>query len=641
MTKTLLSICLLIAGFVGGTQAEVIDYLNPKPFGDVDPGLEPPETLTTGTWWKTETPTKRWKQVQPWVQSRKRSEVLAFALYTVNHGTLKLTAQCFPLLPEEPKTIDLELLIDGAWTKVASKPVQYPGWSAHFRVEDLNNDIDIPYRLKLGSLSEFDGLVRKDPGDKDALVVALMSCNSPRDEKLYTRPQLVENLKYHDPDLLFFAGDQNYTHEEATYGWLQFGVQFASIMKDRPTICIPDDHDVGQYNLWGANGKHSSAGKAGDDGGYCYPPEFVNMVQRQQTWNLPDAFDPTPVQRGIGVYYTDYTLGGVSFAILEDRKFKSGPQGNIPKMGPRPDHINDPSYDRTSIDLPGLTLLGDRQLSFLDHWARDWSDAHFKMVLSQTAFSGNVHLHGEKDNRLLADLDSNGWPQSGRNRALEYLRSTRALHLCGDQHLATVVKHGIDSYRDGPFGFAGPALVNSVYGRWWWPEAERAGGGHSVASPLPWVGDYEDGMGNRITMHAYANPSLGTNKELVNDPTGQNRGDGYGLVRINTQTGHVVLECWPRYSDVSKNDAEQFAGWPIQFNLAANDGRPIVSYLPAVDLPVTDAVVELTNLDTGELIYCHRVKGDTFRAPIYDATGNYQLKAGKDSPDTVLLTVKK
>ncbi len=47
----------------------------------------------------------------------------------------------------------------------------------------------------------------------------------------------------------------------------------------------------------------------------------------------------------IGVYFTRLTVGGVDFAIQEDRKFKSGPAGKIPKMGPRPDHINDPKYD--------------------------------------------------------------------------------------------------------------------------------------------------------------------------------------------------------------------------------------------------------------------------------------------------------
>ena len=75
---------------------------------------------------------------------------------------------------------------------------------------------------------------------------------------------------------------------------------------------------------------------------------------------MPDPFDATPIERGIGVYYTNLLLGGIDFAILEDRKFKSGPQGKIPKMGPRPDHINDPAYDRASVDLPELKLLGDR-----------------------------------------------------------------------------------------------------------------------------------------------------------------------------------------------------------------------------------------------------------------------------------------
>jgi hypothetical protein len=43
-----------------------------------------------------------------------------------------------------------------------------------------------------------------------------------------------------------------------------------------------------------------------------------------------------PAQRrpGISCYYTSLTLGAVDFAILEDRKFKSGPKGKIPEHGP-------------------------------------------------------------------------------------------------------------------------------------------------------------------------------------------------------------------------------------------------------------------------------------------------------------------
>ena len=174
------------------------------------------------------------------------------------------------------------------------------------------------------------------------------------------------------------------------------------------------------------------------------------MVQRQQTWHLPDPVDPAPVDRGIGVYFTRLRVGGVDFAILEDRKFKSGPQGKIPQQGPRPDHITNTAYDPKSIDLPDLELLGDRQLRFLHQWGEDWTGAQMKAVLSQTAFCGAVHLHGTRNNRLLADLDCNGWPQSERNRALEAIRRAWAVHLCGDQHLAVVVKHGIAEWGDGP-----------------------------------------------------------------------------------------------------------------------------------------------------------------------------------------------
>ncbi|MFC1760723.1 hypothetical protein ACFL6U_01425 [Planctomycetota bacterium] len=139
--------------------------------------------------------------------------------------------------------------------------------------------------------------------------------------------------------------------------------------------------------------------------------------------------------------------------------------------------------------MSGLTLLGDRQLKFLDAWARDWSDTEMKVALSQTAFCGAVHIHGNKDaKRLLADLDCNGWPQTPRNNALKALRRARASHLCGDQHLAVSVQHGIDTFRDGPYAFTAPAIVNTIYGRWWYPEDEKPGGGTPIGGPNPWGG---------------------------------------------------------------------------------------------------------------------------------------------------------
>ena len=94
--------------------------------------------------------------------------------------------------------------------------------------------------------------------------------------------------------------------------WLLFGRQFGDIIRDRPTICIPDDHDVGQGNLWGEGGKQALLPGAAD-GGYRMPPDYVRMVERAQTSHLPDPYDPTPIERNIGVYYTSLNVAGIDW----------------------------------------------------------------------------------------------------------------------------------------------------------------------------------------------------------------------------------------------------------------------------------------------------------------------------------------
>ena len=81
----------------------------------------------------------------------------------------------------------------------------------------------------------------------------------------------------------------------------------------------------------------------------------------------------------------------------------------------------------------------------------------------------------------------------------------------------STVKHGIDEYGDGPYGFTSPALVNTIYGRWWHPLDESAGANPVPGSPLPWTGDFLDGLGNRISMMAYANPT--TSRTRRSGPT--------------------------------------------------------------------------------------------------------------------------
>ncbi|MFN7733006.1 MAG: hypothetical protein ACK5OB_13975 [Pirellula sp.] len=607
---------------MAGTRplAAPADFAGDRPFGEEYPNLD---SLATGEWWKKEAKGPN----PPPSMKVPRDQVIAFAIYTIDADVLSMSAQLYPLMPEESREVRLEILKDGAWTQIALAEVHYPGWDAHFRVRSWDASISVPYRVRHGEQAFFEGTIRRNPVDRDTIVVASMSCNSSRTTG--SRPEIVEHLLKQDPDVVFFAGDQTYRHTEHTAGWIEFGLQFRDLIKDRPTVTIPDDHDVGHPNLWGESGRKGKR-QDGADGGYYYPVPYVQMVERQQTSHLPPAFDPKPLNSGIGVYFTRMRWGGIDFAILEDRKFKSAPIGNIPPMGPRPDHINDPTYDPKSIDLPGLQLLGERQHRFLNGWVLDWEGAQMKCVLSQTAFCGAVHMHGKRDDRLLADLDCNGWPQAQRRRALAELRRVRALHLCGDQHLAVVVKHGIDAPGDGPYGFTSPALVNTIYGRWWHPLDERAGEHAVKDSPLPWTGDYRDGLGNPIRMLAYANP------QNVGDE--RQRADGYSIARFHKPTRTATLECWPRFSSADADDGQQFPGWPIEIRMEDNDGREAKGWLPKLVFQgVNNAVVSVREEKTGELLYCVRSAGGEFQPVVY-APGKYTIQIGPDSPDGVELT---
>ena len=602
-------------------------------FGPEFPQLD---SLTTGEWWTKgalaaasngKPKNKGGGQSAAPSMDVPRDEVVCFAYYTQQNGVLKMSAQLFPLKPDEPRVARLEVKREGEdWKEIAKGEVHYPGWDAHFRVEGWDGSKSVPYRVRHGAKALFEGLIRRDPVDKNEIVVANMSCNSSR--TIGPRTEIIDNLRAQDPDVLFFGGDQTYRHTEHTAGWIEFGLQFRDIIRDRPTVCIPDDHDVGHGNLWGeAGGQSHISGDA--DGGYRYPPSYVNQVQRQQSWHLPDSPDNAPVNRGISVYFTRMIVGGVDFAILEDRKFKTGPSGTIPQMGPRPDHINDPGYDPKSIDLPGLELLGERQEKFLREWGQDYSlGAQMKCVLSATAFCGAVHMHGGPNNRLLADLDCNGWPQAGRKRALLEIRRAWAPHLCGDQHLAAVVQHGIEQFSDGPFSFTSPALVNTIYGRWWHPLDEKPGPNPVPNSPLPWTGEFKDGLGNPISMIAYANP------EDMQDE--KKRADGYGLIRFNKKNRSVTFECWPRFAKVADGEKAQFPGWPITIPQDANDGRKIHAHLPEIKLEgVLHPVVQVIADATGEILYTIRSQTESFRPRVY-APGKYTIKAGKDKPDTVV-----
>ena len=435
-TRRLLLKIAALCWWRGTTSASAQSNDEPRlPFGTEFPNLD---SLAVGEWWNKPSPKG---PAAPPKMDVPRDQVVAFALYTHDNGVLKLTAQLYPLKPGEQREARLEFRATASGPKRRKAEVDVSRLERPFSRREMGR-----HAMCLTACGTASGDLRRLDSPRPA--------RQARDR----RRQHVVQLQPHDrpaardhresqgarsgPAVL--RGRSNLPPHRA-HGRLD-RVRPAIPRAFRATAQrsrIPDDHDVGHPNLWGENGKRSLR-RDNSDGGYFYPVEYVNMVQRQQTWHLPDPVDPRPSSAASRSTSRGFASAAWTSRSSKTASSRSGPQGKIPQQGPRPDHINDPAYDPKSIDLAGLELLGDRQLRFLRDWGQDWTGAEMKAVLSQTAFCGAVHMHGTRNARLLADLDCNGWPQTGRNRALEEIRRAWAVHLCGDQHLAVVVKHGID-----------------------------------------------------------------------------------------------------------------------------------------------------------------------------------------------------
>jgi hypothetical protein len=372
-------------------------------------------------------------------------------------------------------------------------------------------------------------------------------------------------------------------------------------------------------------------------------PRFVNMVQKTQTSHLPDPVDPAPAEQGIGVYFTECNVGGVSLAVIEDRKFKSAPAELLPDAVIVNGWPQNPRWSAERYaDVEGTTLLGDRQYDFLERWAGDWSGGTWmKAVLSQTLWANlatlpdsatsdaivpfleipdsGVYVRGD---RIVTDFDSDGWPQSGRNRALKIIRKAFALHVCGDQHLPSTLQYGTDDWGDAGYAIVSPASGNIFPRRWFPPQPgrNRADGGPE------YTGEFKDGFGNRITVLAVANPHRSTA-----EPTRQNElVTGYSAITFRRSSREIELANWPGYAGPATG--EPFPGWPVTISQTDNYGRRIIGWLPEV---VTEGlwnpVIRIIDDNTGETVYSLRISGNSFQPGVF-RYGSYTVEAG--DPDT-------
>jgi len=546
---------------------------------------------------------------------------ICFALYTVHANTLKLTAQFYPIRDFEPFEATLQIKDGDQWDTRATADIAYPGYTATFRVEDWDDTKERDYRVVHNNIAFYRGTVRENPTEQQYFVMAAFTGNSTDSGHGGDIPKtdIVENLKKVKPDLLFFSGDQVYNHSEHYLYWLNFGRDFGEIIRNTPTVCLPDDHDVGQGNLWGAGGKQCYD-RSGVEGGYYMPVAYVQEVERAQTSHLPDPYDPTPIQRGIGVYYTSLTWGGISFAILEDRKFKAGPGTYVKRNGKPTDSITEPGVDTRQYDAKGATLLGDRQLKFLEAWTTDWKDAEMKCVLSQTIFAQGCNYSGKHEKELKADFDSNGWPQTGRDKALATIRKSYACMVAGDQHLGTMIHHGIDDWGDAGYSFCVPSIAN-YWLRWWDPHQP---GKNKIPGSPDYTGDYLDGFSNRITMLAAANPTAAEKNEGGKLST---RAAGFGVVKFDKLDRTITFECWPRNIDITDPASKQYTGWPVTISQRDNYSMNNGFVLPELEISEPDQVISIFDASTDELVSSIRIQGHSLK-PTVPKPGTYHLAIG-------------
>ncbi len=512
-----------------------------------------------------------------------------------NEGfVMKISALTGPMGAKDSQVIELQVKKGGAWKSLGTAQLDPDACVATFRIPKWDEKQATPYKLVYrekhsdGSETphEWTGTIKANPEGR-ALRMAALTCQN---DYGFPYAPVAENLLKLDPDLVFFSGDQIYENhggfgiirepaEPAILNYLrkfyQHGWAFREVMRNAPTLCLPDDHDVFQGNIWGEGGKKMDVGDSGasSKGGYIEPAKMVNVVHKTNVAHHPDAYDPTPCLQDISVYYGDMVYGGVGFAIIADRQWKSGPE-KVDTGSGRADHVPDQNFDTSVLDKPGLVLLGERQEEFLKKWGKDWRGHSLKAVLSQTVFANVATHHGGPDGYLKADLDSGSWPQTPRNRAVKILRESMALHINGDQHLTTMTQYGVEKQRDSNWSFCTPAIA-AGYPRWWRPDEMNMPHTNRPKHGHPNTGEFIDGLGNKAYVYCVGNPEVG--KAPNRYDKAHEKASGFGFVTFDTVKKTYFIESFRFLIDATDGKpTNQFPGWPLTIHQKENRGENVL-----------------------------------------------------------------
>ncbi len=563
---------------------------------------------------------------------------------------LKMSAQMPPLGDRDNRSVRLQVKNEDRWKTADTATIAPDARNAIFRVTDWPSDRDVHYRVVYRTertngetvRDSRSGVIQQSPDREETISVADLNCQV---DYAFPYEPVARNARAVDPDLLLFAGDQLYEGnggygvvrepaDQAIINYLRkfymFGWAFGDLMRNRPTICLPDDHDVFQGNLWGEGGEKLEGGNTSTTSGYIEPVRTVNAIFRSQTGHHPGVQNLKPTKRGIRAYHGEVQYGWLSMAVIADRHFKSGPR-NVDTGSGRPDIVREKDINTKKLDKPKLKLLGERQLQFLEDWVRNWEHTEMKTVFSQTTFS-NVMTHtGPNFQRVYADLDSNAWPQSGRDRALRILRKGFVFHLAGDQHVPTLSHHGMKRQRDSIWTFVAPAIAVG-WPRKFTPDEVDLPYSNRPDHGLPNTGEYKDGFHNKMYVYAVGNPPI---QDAPEDAPSRYRkahrkASGFGVAVFDRTERTITTNAYKFYAGRTDGDHQgnQFPGWPTTVTQMSNYGRPHHDRLPAVSMEGVDhPVVQVIDQERGELIYAIRSPRPSFRPFVFEP-GAYKVRVG-------------
>lgn len=484
--------------------------LSAKDFTSVQEECEAPST-TDASSWQTSTLTKygftderrRWYLNRgPFEPIVGDSNLIAGVLFTISEGKLKLSVYFPPLHPRERR--NAILLVEGNGVKRRKKKCHISAltWHCTFIVENINDAKTWKYRVvyrpkKKGKKYVYSGQIPKQVGYPR---IAALGCFGFDNTK--NKSKLVEAVLDTKPDLLVLSGDQTYLHDHLVLGFLELVYTINELTRSRPTIVQMDDHDYAEGNIWGA-GLNTVENDDSGKGFLVLPVCFINAVQRMMMGHDPEPATDATLDNGITIHYTNYVYGNVDFAVLEARKFKNK-----------------------------KTILGSGQEQWLKGWCSDRDlKKRLKVVLAQTPFYQlGTEVTNYKPDEMgttigaKENVDTNGGPREGWERAMDILSGCTPLIISGDQHLSIAVEYEGKDIVD----CASPAAINDI---WWRMNQNEVGKSHTDGWEHPYKLLAVWNVDKKV-IDDYGCPKL-TRTSLVTDEEKALRADGFLIVDMD------------------------------------------------------------------------------------------------------------